>query len=94
MTEFDQERSLKFFALVTIVSVFVSLFVYFAIFPIQVEVPTETVQKTMIGIEPLSFEIAKTWNNLNPNETVIQIDSCNTATRIDGSTWQVTMKNC
>ncbi len=93
LNEFDDTQIIKIMIAIVFTSVFVSLFLYFALFPIQtntVSVP----EKTVIGIDPIAFEIAKNWNNLNQEQTIIQIDSCNTATRIDETTWQITMKNC
>ncbi len=87
----DDEEIIKKIVVIGFITSFLALFIYFAIFPIKVVPQTE---KTVIGIDPIAFEIAKNWNNLNQGQTSIQIDSCNTATRIDESTWQITMKNC
>ena len=94
LDEFDDQQMIKIFAAVTLISVFIALFVYFAIFPVKVSASVQSVEKTVIGVDPIAFEIAKTWNNLNQGQSVIEIDSCNTAIRIDESTWQITMKNC
>lgn len=91
--EFDDKQMIKILGVITFLSVFVALFVYFFLFPIKVN-ETVAPEKTVIGIDPIAFEIAKNWNNLNPNQTVIEIDSCNTATRINETTWQITMRNC
>lgn len=92
MSEFDDGQRIKIMGLVTFLSVFIALFIYFAVFPIQSN--TVESEKTVLGVDPIAFEIAKNWNNLNQNQVEIQIDSCNTAKRIDEFTWQVTMKNC
>ncbi len=94
LNEFDDMQMIQIFAVVTFISMFLALFIYFAVFPVKASGSIEFVEKTIIGVDPIAFEIAKTWNNLNQHQTVIGIDSCNTATRIDESTWQITMKNC
>lgn len=85
------DDTIKQLAAIGFITSFLALFVYFAIFPVKV---TPQIERTVIGVDPIAFEIAKGWNNLNQGQTTIQIDSCNTATRIDESTWQITMKNC
>ncbi|KKK73964.1 hypothetical protein LCGC14_2888530 [marine sediment metagenome] len=90
----DVEEIIKKIVVITFITSFLALFIYFAIFPIKISSSIDSTEKTVIGIDPIAFEIAKNWNNLNLGQTVIEIDSCNVATRIDDFTWQVTMKNC
>jgi len=47
-----------------------------------------------LDFNPLSFEVLKIWNRNNFTVQSVPLDACNTATRIDSYTWQVTLKNC
>lgn len=93
--QFSGKQLVKIFALTAFGSVFVALFIYFALFPVNHNDLSKVVEsKTVIGVDPIAFEIAKTWNNINPGIDVIDIDSCNKATRLEDYAWRVELKAC
>lgn len=91
--QFSEKQLLQIFALTAFCSVFIALFIYFAIWPVN-HSDTKVVEKQVLGVDPIAFEIAKVWNNVNQNTNEINIDSCNKATRISKFVWQVEMKTC
>jgi len=88
--ELSSGQLVKIFALISFFSVVFGLFVYFLLFPVNCGKKDSSV----IGVDPIAFEIAKAWNNNNLSVKTIDIDSCNKATRIDNTTWQVELKPC
>ncbi len=83
------------FAAMFFVSMFTALFIYFFIFPVNTQiVGQETQPKTILGIDPLALETAKTWNQFNFDTKEIPVDSCNKITRIDNVTLQITLRRC
>lgn len=90
---FSEKQLFQIFGLISFVSVFAALFIYFALFPVN-HSDTQVVEKQVLGVDPIAFEIAKVWNGANQGVKAIDIDSCNRATRIDATTWRVEMKAC
>lgn len=88
---FSDKQMIQIFGLIAFLSVFLALFVYFAVFPVNTKVVES---KTTLGVDPIAFESAKIWNNLNQNTNSIGIDSCNKATRVSEFVWQVELKGC
>ena len=91
--EFSEKQIFQFFALTAFISVFVALFIYFAIFPVNHN-DSGVVEKQVLGVDPIAFEIAKVWNGANQEVKAFDIDSCNRATRISKAVWQVELKAC
>lgn len=91
--QFSEKQLVQVFALTAFLSVFVALFIYFALFPVN-HSNSQVVEKQVLGVDPIAFEIAKVWNGANQGVKAIDIDSCNRATRIDQTTWKVELKAC
>lgn len=50
-----------------------------------------------LDFNPLSFQVLKLWNENNLTTQSIQLDSCNTATRMldqGMTTWRITLDRC
>lgn len=90
--QFSEKQLAQIFGLISFVSVFAALFIYFAVFTPECKGGYE--QKQVLGVDPIAFEIAKVWNGANLGVKAIDLDSCNRATRIDATTWRVEMKAC
>ena len=83
----------------TTIGTFIALLIFGYFFPVQVSIENyvtniEQENKTNIGFDPIALIALKIWNNTNLETQSIQIDGCNTGTRIDSTTWQITLKDC
>lgn len=81
----------KIFAAISFFSVFLAMFLYFAIFPVTVSEKCDSVD---ISVAPWALDAVKNWNIENQGQTVIDLDECNQATRVDAETWEVGLKKC
>lgn len=92
------EQTIRIIVLTTI-GAFLALLIFGYFFPVQVSIENyvtnvEQENKTTIGFDPLAITALKIWNNTNQGIQTIEIDGCNTGTRLDTITWQITLKDC
>jgi len=82
----------KIFALVSFLSVFVAMFIYFLFFPVVVN--ENVCEDVSLTVAPWALDTAKNWNKDNLAVSELFVDSCNKAKRINEFTWQVELKKC